>query len=70
MKHQIILRVRTTMSLESLVRSFPKTVLVKNPEAEKSAAGHSPIEVVYVEEVTGAGTYQDMDKALNRRVIE
>lgn len=54
MKHQIILRLRSTMSLESLVRSFPKTVLVPNPEAEKSAAGHAPMEVIYIDTVLGS----------------
>lgn len=60
MKHQIILRVRTTMSLESLVRAFPKTVLVHNPEAEKSKSGGSPMEVVYVDEVQSLIPLEDI----------
>lgn len=51
-EHLIQLRVKTTMSADSLIKKFPPTILVKNSEAEVfNKSGTHPLEVVYVQKV-------------------
>ena len=66
MKHRLILEVRCTQSLEAILKTFPKTILAQNLEAEENKSGHKPLEVVYVDKVESAETVIDRD----RRTIE
>lgn len=49
-EHLIQLRVKSEMSLETLIKNFPSTVLIKNTEAAPLKTG-SRLDVVYVEKV-------------------
>ena len=49
-EHLIQLRIKSEMSLETLIQNFPPTLLVKNTDAEPLKTG-SRLDVVYVTKV-------------------
>jgi len=50
-EHIIQLRIKSEMNLDTLVKNFPPTILVKNTEAEPNQKGHHQLDMVYVKNV-------------------
>lgn len=50
-EHLIQLRIKSEMNLETLVKNFPPTLLVKNTEAASNKKGNHQLDVVYVDKV-------------------
>jgi hypothetical protein len=50
-EHLIQLRIKSGMNLETLIKNFPVTILVRNSDAEPMKSGAHQLEVVYVNKV-------------------
>ena len=49
-EHLIQLRIKSEMSLETLIKNFPTTILIKNTEEAPLKQGHR-LDIVYVKSV-------------------
>ena len=50
-EHLIQLRIKSGMDLETLIKNFPVTILVRNTDAAPMKSGAHQLEVVYVNKV-------------------
>jgi len=50
-EHLIQLQIKTEMSLETLIKNFPPTILVKNTESAPMKGGSHQLDVVYIKRV-------------------
>lgn len=50
-EHIIQLRVHSEMGVDTLIKNFPPTILVKNTEAESNKKGNHQLDVVYVKNI-------------------